>query len=54
MTLVLTPKGKKTLLTITILYPSKEARDGAAASGMEHGMAAGYDRLDEILAGAAV
>ena len=43
-------KGEKTLLTITLTYPSKEARDGAAASGMEHGMAAGYDRLDEILA----
>lgn len=49
VTLVLTEHGEKTKLTITILYPSKEARDGAAASGMEHGMAAGYDRLDEIL-----
>jgi uncharacterized protein YndB with AHSA1/START domain len=49
-TLVLTEQGDKTLLTLTVLYPSKEARDGAAASGMEHGMAAGYDRLDEILA----
>jgi uncharacterized protein YndB with AHSA1/START domain len=54
VTLTLTPKGKKTLLTMNILYPSKEARDGAAASGMEHGMAAGYDRLDEILAAATV
>jgi uncharacterized protein YndB with AHSA1/START domain len=50
-TLVLTEKGGKTLLTLTLLYPSKEARDGAIASGMEHGMAAGYDRLDEMLAG---
>lgn len=41
--------GNRTLLTITILYPSKEARDGAIASGMEHGMAAGYDRLEDLL-----
>src|SRR4029079_5404082 len=44
-TLVLTEQDGKTTLTITILYPSKEARDGAAASGMEYGMSAGYDRL---------
>src|SRR3954453_21288732 len=46
-TLVLTDQGMKTKLTITLLYDSKEARDGAAASGMEQGMAAGYERLDE-------
>ena len=49
-TLVLTEQGDTTTLTVTVLYPSKEARDGAACSGMEHGMAAGYDRLDDILA----
>lgn len=49
-TLVLTDEGETTLLTLTVRYPSKEARDGALASGMEHGMAAGYDRLDGILA----
>lgn len=48
-TLVLTAKGDKTLLAITVLFPSKEARDGMLASGMEHGMEAGYQRLDEIL-----
>lgn len=53
-TLVLTDQGEKTLLTLTLLYSSKEARDGAIASGMEHGMSASYDRLDEILEGAAV
>lgn len=52
-TLVLLERGAKTDLTITVAYPSKEARDGAAASGMEHGMAAGYDRLDDVLAGTA-
>jgi uncharacterized protein YndB with AHSA1/START domain len=49
-TLVLTAEGERTLLTLTVRHPSKEARDGAVASGMEHGMAAGYDRLDGILA----
>jgi uncharacterized protein YndB with AHSA1/START domain len=53
-TLVLTDRGEKTTLTLTVLYPSKEARDGAIAGGMDKGLAAGYDRLDEILAGAAV
>jgi uncharacterized protein YndB with AHSA1/START domain len=51
-TLVLTEKAGKTTLTLTLLYPSKEARDATIASGMEHGVAAGYDRLAEILASA--
>ncbi len=38
-----------TRTTITILYESKEARDTARRSGMEHGMAAGYDRLENLL-----
>lgn len=42
--------GTQTLLTLTVLYASKEARDGMLASGMEHGMGAGYDRLDQMLA----
>jgi uncharacterized protein YndB with AHSA1/START domain len=49
-TLILTEQAGKTKLSITILYPSKEARDAALASGMEQGMAAGYDRLDNLLA----
>jgi uncharacterized protein YndB with AHSA1/START domain len=39
----------RTNLTLTVLYDSKEARDGALASGMEHGVSAGYDRLEEML-----
>jgi hypothetical protein len=31
-------------------YPSQEARDGMADSGMEDGMAQGYNRLDNVLA----
>jgi uncharacterized protein YndB with AHSA1/START domain len=40
----------KTTLTITILYESKEIRDGVVKSGMEHGAAESYDRLSELLA----
>ena len=46
---MLTEANDKTNLTVTVLYPTKEARDGAIASGMEHGVAAGYDRLEEML-----
>jgi uncharacterized protein YndB with AHSA1/START domain len=52
-TLVLTERGGKTTLTLTVLYPSKEARDATIASGMEHGVAASYDRLAEVLASSA-
>jgi uncharacterized protein YndB with AHSA1/START domain len=38
-----------TKIMITILYESQEARDTARRSGMEHGMAAGYDRLETLL-----
>jgi uncharacterized protein YndB with AHSA1/START domain len=51
-TLVLTERDGKTTLTLTLAYASKEARDGAVASGMEHGMAASYDRLDGLFAAA--
>jgi uncharacterized protein YndB with AHSA1/START domain len=49
-TLVLTEQGGKTTLTLTLLYPSKEARDATIASGMERGVAASYDRLAALLA----
>ena len=53
-TIALTEQGGKTTLTLTVLFPSKEARDAMLASGMEHGVAAGYDRLDEMLAAGTV
>ncbi|MHA7277284.1 SRPBCC family protein [Arthrobacter sp. Hz1] len=31
------------------VYPTQEARDGMAASGMEGGMAESYERLEELL-----
>jgi uncharacterized protein YndB with AHSA1/START domain len=51
-TLVLTDQGDTTALRLTVLFPSREARDAAIASGMERGVAASYDRLEEILAAA--
>jgi len=39
----------QTRLEMTILYASREARDGALASGMTEGMEMGYALLDELL-----
>ncbi len=36
------------------MYPSQEARDGMAQSGMEGGLTDGYERLDELLSSAKV
>ena len=36
-------------LTGHSVYPSVEARDGMAMSGMEEGLGDGYDRLEELL-----
>jgi uncharacterized protein YndB with AHSA1/START domain len=48
-TAVLTEQDGRTTLTTTVRYPSKEARDAVIASGMEHGVAASYDRLADLL-----
>jgi len=48
-TLVLTEQGGKTTLTQTVLYQSKDARDGVLKSGMESGVSRSYDRLEEQL-----
>jgi uncharacterized protein YndB with AHSA1/START domain/effector-binding domain-containing protein len=42
-------KGDVTKVTLVVSYESREARDIAAKSGMERGMAAGYDRLEGLL-----
>lgn len=47
-TLVLTEDGKGTVLTMTMLFPTREIRDGALQSGMAEGMAMSYDRIQEI------
>ena len=40
----------RTRLVLHSLYPSKEALDGALASGMEHGMRETMDQLDALVA----
>ncbi len=40
----------RTRLTSTSLVDSFEDRDAFVASGMEHGVREGYERLDEVLA----
>ena len=42
-------KGDVTLMHITQTYASKEARDGAIASGMDQGMEACYQQLEALL-----
>jgi uncharacterized protein YndB with AHSA1/START domain len=42
-------KGGKTLLVMHDLYPSKEALDGAIASGSTGGMGETFEQLDELL-----
>jgi uncharacterized protein YndB with AHSA1/START domain len=45
-----TEEGGVTTMRITQTYASKEARDGAIASGMDQGMEACYQQLDTELA----
>jgi uncharacterized protein YndB with AHSA1/START domain len=47
-------KGGITTMRITQAYESKEARDGALASGMDQGMEACYQQLDTVLGSACV
>jgi len=50
-TTVLTEQGGKTTLTVTVQYESRDVRDAVLKSPMEKGVAAGYDRLAELLRG---
>ncbi|MDQ0463169.1 uncharacterized protein YndB with AHSA1/START domain [Caulobacter ginsengisoli] len=50
VTLTLTEAGGVTLLTTSVLYPSRETRDAMLQSGMADGMEAGYRRMDALLA----
>src|SRR5262249_41735963 len=38
-----------TTITLTMTFPSKEARDAALQTGMKEGMDQGFARLDELL-----
>ena len=44
-TLVLTEEDGRTTLRLTVLYPSKAARDAASATGMKEGAARSFERL---------
>ena len=52
VTTVLVERAGNTTLTTTARYESREIRDGALRSGMEKGISASYDRLDQVLASA--
>jgi uncharacterized protein YndB with AHSA1/START domain len=52
-TIVLVEDGGKTTFTNTLLYPSRAIRDIVINTGMEHGAAESYDKLDEHLASVA-
>jgi uncharacterized protein YndB with AHSA1/START domain len=49
-TILLVEQGAKTLMTQTLTYESREARDGVLKSPMESGVAISYDRLDALVA----
>jgi uncharacterized protein YndB with AHSA1/START domain len=42
-------QGQKTRLVLHQLFPSKEALDGAVATGMEKGMRETYEQLEELV-----
>ena len=49
-TTVLTERGGKTTVTTTVIYESREIRDGVLESGMARGVEESYDKLAEYLA----
>ena len=49
-TTVFVEKAGRTTLTTTVRYDSKEIRDAVLKSPMEQGVAASYDKLEELLA----
>jgi uncharacterized protein YndB with AHSA1/START domain len=50
VTTLFNQQAGKTTLTMTMLFASHEARDGALNSGMADGVSVSYDRLEGILA----
>ena len=49
-TVTFVERDGRTTLTMTVRYDSKEARDAVLQSPMESGVAAGFDKLEEVLA----
>jgi uncharacterized protein YndB with AHSA1/START domain len=54
VTTILAEESGRTTLTATILYPSQEIRDMVIRSGMEHGAAESYDKLEVLLVSAEI
>ena len=48
-TIVFDEQGGKTTVTLTVSYPSQEARDAAMATGMKDGADMSFDRLAQYL-----
>jgi uncharacterized protein YndB with AHSA1/START domain len=49
VTTVLAAEGKKTRLTATVRYPSREVRDLVMGTGMARGAGLSYDRLEDLV-----
>ncbi len=50
VTTTLAERAGRTTMTTTVLYPSREVRDGMLSTDMARGAGEGYDRLEELLA----
>jgi len=48
-TITFVEQGGMTTLTMSVLYASKEVRDTILKSGMDRGVAASFDKLEELL-----
>jgi uncharacterized protein YndB with AHSA1/START domain len=48
-TLILSENSGETTASLTLLYPTKEARDKGLKSGMQEGMKPTFDRLEKLL-----
>jgi hypothetical protein len=53
VTYTLVEQTGTTILTLTLLYESKEVRDGVLKTPMDAGVAIGFSRLEGLLATAA-
>lgn len=49
VTTILAEESGKTRMTVTATYPSEEVRGIVLGTGMEHGAALSYDRLEELV-----
>jgi uncharacterized protein YndB with AHSA1/START domain len=48
-TTTFTESGSQTQFTLTMLFESRQARDGALESGMTEGMSMSYDRMQDLV-----